>query len=298
MTTRYDLPGSHLLELRSPIFNLGRVLLATVASKCQARATPLPLERMDRTSLIYTGVSMRIDHLLAGADERAHTGLPFLLNAQPHSSSDGFDATSGIDAVEELARLRGEVDRLKAQVSELYQLAHHDCLTNVPNRRSFLATLDQVIARTARYGSPAAVLFVDVDALKRINDAFGHPAGDEALKAVARLLVSSIRKPDAIGRLGGDEFGIVLEQADEHVARETAARILEVVTGARFFTHGNPLPLSVSVGVAMINPGDNPDSVIKRADEEMYRAKRLVRKPLLAGDISFSPHGARVLRSV
>jgi diguanylate cyclase (GGDEF)-like protein len=123
------------------------------------------------------------------------------------------------------------------------------------------------------------MLFVDVDALKRVNDAFGHNAGDEALKEVARLLVAEVRKSDFVGRLGGDEFGILLEHADEQSACETAGRICETVAGARFFVDRTPLPLRITVGMAAIEPGDEPKAVIERADLDMYRMRKAHRPP-------------------
>lgn len=173
----------------------------------------------------------------------------------------------------EIERLRGDIDTLEARVGQLDELAHRDSLVQLPNRRSFLASLDRLIARIERYGHPAAMLFIDVDGLKLINDKFGHVAGDEALIKVAQLLVASIRKSDCVARIGGDEFGILLEHADESKAWQMALRIVETVVGSQFCVDGSCLPLSVAVGVGMIEPGDNPQTVIGRADKQMYRVK-------------------------
>jgi diguanylate cyclase (GGDEF)-like protein len=148
-----------------------------------------------------------------------------------------------------------------------------DPLVNLPNRRSLLASLELTIARVERYGHPAAMLFVDVDGLKSINDKFGHKAGDEALIEVSQLIVASIRNADTVARIGGDEFGILLEQFDEQSAWQMALRMVENVVGSQFCVNGSCLPLSVAVGVGMIMPGDDPQSVIDRADKEMYRVK-------------------------
>ena len=173
----------------------------------------------------------------------------------------------------EIERLRSEIALLEDRVSHLDQLAHRDALVDLPNRRSFLASLEGLIARVERYGGPAAMLFVDLDGLKRINDKFGHMAGDQALLQVAQMLVTSVRKSDFVARIGGDEFGILLERADERGAWEMALRIVETVVGAQFCVDGTCLPLSVAVGVGAIQAGDSPQSVIDRADKEMYRVK-------------------------
>lgn len=173
----------------------------------------------------------------------------------------------------EIDRLRAEVASLEERVRHLDELAHSDPLLGLPNRRSFRQRLEAMIAAVERYGDPAAMLFIDLDGLKGINDRFGHRAGDQALIQVAGILVSNVRKSDFVARIGGDEFAILLERADEQGARDMAKRIVESVTGAQFRIGGNCLPLSVAVGVGAIIAGDEPDAVIDRADKEMYRVK-------------------------
>ena len=170
----------------------------------------------------------------------------------------------------ENARLRAEVARLQASIDQLDQLAHQDALIGLPNRRGFMRQLEQLIARVNRYGDEAAMLFIDVDGLKLINDSFGHRAGDEALMFVAELLVRGVRKSDYVARIGGDEFGILLEHADESSASETAARLVSQIAGCEFCYEGSCLPLSVAIGFALIEKGDSSEDVIERADLAMY----------------------------
>ena len=175
--------------------------------------------------------------------------------------------------IEEIGRLRGQVAQLQERVEQLDRLAHQDSLIELPNRRGFLRELERLIDRAGRYGEPAAMLFVDIDGLKMINDSFGHHAGDEALIQVSRLLVGGVRRSDIVARLGGDEFGILLDRADEASAHETAARLGDMIADCEFTHDGDELPLSVAIGVAMIGADDNPEGVMARADEEMYRRK-------------------------
>jgi diguanylate cyclase (GGDEF)-like protein len=180
-----------------------------------------------------------------------------------------------IALLDEIERLHTQLAAAEARLSELDRLAHRDSLVDLPNRRSFLASLDQLIARVERYGVQAALLFVDVDGLKTVNDRFGHNAGDKALATIARLLVSSVRKADFVARLAGDEFGILLENADELSAWKMALRVVETVDECQFRVDGICLPLSVAIGVGMIEAGDTPESVLARADQEMYRIKAI-----------------------
>jgi diguanylate cyclase (GGDEF)-like protein len=175
--------------------------------------------------------------------------------------------------IQEISQLRGKVARLQERVEQLDQLAHQDALINLPNRRGFMRELERLIARVDRYGLKAAMLFVDVDGLKIINDSFGHRAGDEALIQVANLLSKGVRHSDVVARIGGDEFGILLECADEAAAQETAARLNEQISGCEFLHDGEPLPLGVAIGVGMIDSLDTPETVMERADEAMYRRK-------------------------
>jgi diguanylate cyclase (GGDEF)-like protein len=175
--------------------------------------------------------------------------------------------------VEEIGRLRGEVARLQQRVEQLDELAHEDTLIKLPNRRGFMRALDGLVDRAGRHGKSGAMLFVDLDGLKIINDSFGHRAGDEALIQVANLLTSGVRRGDVVARIGGDEFGILLETADEDSAHETAARLVDLICDCEFTHDGDELPLSVAIGVAMIDGNDSPADVMARADEEMYRRK-------------------------
>lgn len=173
----------------------------------------------------------------------------------------------------EISRLRGQVAHLQERVEQLDALAHQDTLINLPNRRGFMRALESFIDRARRYGEHSAMLYVDLDGLKRINDSLGHKAGDQALIQVAALLVGGVRKSDVVARIGGDEFGILLAHSGEASAHEAAARLDRLIAGCDFIHDGNSLPLSVAIGVGMIGPDDTPDQVIGRADEEMYRRK-------------------------
>lgn len=175
--------------------------------------------------------------------------------------------------VAEVSRLRSEVRQLEERIAHLDRLAHQDAMMELPNRRGFMRHLEALIARVSRYGDSAAMLFVDVDGLKLINDTAGHKAGDEALIQVGEFLTAGVRKDDCVARLGGDEFGILLSHTDEAGALETARRLIQRISDATFEWNETELPLSVAIGATEIRPDDDPESVMCRADEAMYRHK-------------------------
>ena len=184
-----------------------------------------------------------------------------------------MDKDPAVDPFAEIDRLREKIAGLEERVRMLDALAHQDSMLAVPNRRGFMRELESLIARVSRYGESAAMLFVDIDGLKRINDSFGHKAGDEALIQVAAVLTDGVRKSDCVARLGGDEFGVLLVHATEDTARETAERLARLIGDHESDFDGNRLPLGVAIGVTAIGANDTPDSVIGRADQAMYREK-------------------------
>ena len=175
--------------------------------------------------------------------------------------------------LEEIARLRADVARLECRVEELDKLAHRDALVPLLNRRGMLRELEMMIARHERHGTPAAMLFVDLDDLKLLNDRFGHMGGDSALIVVAEKLLAGTRATDCVARLGGDEFCVLLDHADEKSALETAERLVDSIACEDCLFEGAPMPISVAIGVTLIESCDTPATVLARADKAMYRVK-------------------------
>jgi len=173
----------------------------------------------------------------------------------------------------EIEHLRSEVARLQSRVEHLDRLSCMDPLVPAANRRGLVKQLSMVLARHERHGVPAAMLFVDVDGLKTINDRHGHGAGDAALVHLTELMSSGVRKTDLVARIGGDEFVIMLDHCTLDVAVETARRLAEQVADSDLIFNGTALELSVAIGLAMIERGDTPETVLDRADQAMYRQK-------------------------
>jgi diguanylate cyclase (GGDEF)-like protein len=172
-----------------------------------------------------------------------------------------------------VTRLRARLADARKQIADLKQRADMDALLDIQNRRGFERELRRSLAYVKRYGATAALLYLDVDGLKPINDGHGHAAGDAALKAIARELIDHVRMSDIVARLGGDEFGILLWNLEPADA-EKKARALEASIDALPLTfRGRTLQLGISAGVTMLNDTDETADVLTRADTAMYQRK-------------------------
>ena len=157
--------------------------------------------------------------------------------------------------------------------TELRRLAQRDSLTNVFNRRHFLSLLDKALSRSVRSGQAVAVLLLDLDHFKTINDTLGHKGGDDALRHFVNVATASLRNEDLIGRLGGEEFAILIAGTRLTDAMATADRVREAVAATPLNVAEATVALTVSIGVAIARKGEPPDSIIERADKAMYNAK-------------------------
>ncbi len=175
--------------------------------------------------------------------------------------------------MEEVETLRRQFSRAQERLGELERLANLDPLTPVPNRRAFVHELTRVISHAERYGSQWSLAFLDANGLKEINDSYGHAAGDAALVQVAETLVENTRSSDYVGRLGGDEFGVILAEADEATALLKSEQLAEAIRAKPLNWEGQQIPLSVARGVYPLKPGEHPVEALANADKAMYQHK-------------------------
>jgi diguanylate cyclase (GGDEF)-like protein len=174
----------------------------------------------------------------------------------------------------EVERLERELATARTRMAELEVRAEIDPLTDILNRRGFERALKRSLDHAKRYESNAALVYLDLDGFKAINDRHGHAAGDAVLKAVAMVLMRHVRASDVVARLGGDEFAVLLWQLTEADV-ERKARSLEAAVARTTATHaGAALSVAASAGAALLLPLDKPADVLERADRAMYARKR------------------------
>lgn len=181
-----------------------------------------------------------------------------------------------------------DISERKENEDRIRRLAHHDNLTGLPNRNLLNDRMNHALARVKRNGGRMAVLFVDLDKFKPINDTLGHEAGDCVLREVSERLASCVRSSDTVARVGGDEFVVVVEEIQRPAEAATVARKIIETLSLPVYYNGHPCQVGASIGVAVFpDDGNSMDEVCKAADVAMYRVKHAGRN----GFSFFAAHG-------
>ena len=169
--------------------------------------------------------------------------------------------------------LKTQLAEALKRIEALQAAAHTDFLLNILNRRGFERELHRSIAYIKRYHASGALIVLDVDRLKPINDAFGHAAGDQLLKAIVELLSTQVRSSDVIARLGGDEFALLLWNLSETDAKAKAASLEQAIDRLAFVFRGSTITAGASAGVAILGPHAEAGKALEEADSAMYVRK-------------------------
>ena len=172
--------------------------------------------------------------------------------------------------------------KLKEAYRRIEELAELDELTGAFNRRCIMRMLDEEIARAGRSGPPCSVALIDLDWFKRINDAYGHPTGDEVLRTFAITMFANIRSVDRFGRYGGEEFLLVLPESSEPAATRTLDRLRAIIAELDWSAFSPGMKVTISAGVATLRPNERPDTLLARADNALYAAKARGRNRIAA----------------
>jgi len=199
---------------------------------------------------------------------------PVLLSGVPETELTPRIRQAMMALLAEIDQLRHDLSDARGRIDFLERLADEDPLIPVANRRAFLREVTRMIGFGQRYGTPASIIYIDVNHLKAINDSYGHAAGDAALLQVARTLLEQVRNTDVVARLGGDEFGVLLMQADRSLAETKATQLAEAVQQRPLSWQGRNLALDIAYGVHCFAGNDNAGDALEAADQAMYARKR------------------------
>lgn len=188
-----------------------------------------------------------------------------------------------------------DITERKALEEELTRQAHIDYLTGVYNRRHFMARAEQELHRAIRYSSPLSMLMLDIDHFKKINDRYGHKIGDVVLKVVASVCQSTLRSVDILGRMGGEEFAVLLPETDKASAIDVAERLRQAIAATNVpLEEGLPVQFSASIGISSLSSADdNIDVLLNHADSALYEAKNSGRNKVCAAMVMGDSNSSR-----
>jgi len=272
--------GGFITDINPPALQL----LGYAAEQMMGRSTLdfiAPNERAQVAAAMAAGQELGYDSVAVHADG-SHVPVEFIVRTMVYQGERL-----------RMTLVRDIRDRVEAQ-ARIHHLAHHDALTGLPNRAAFIDRANQLLAQARSQGQALALLFVDLDHFKRVNDSLGHPAGDTLLHTVAERIIGCVREADVVARFGGDEFVLLLDgpAADAAVA-EVAGKLVAAV-GAPLLLEGASISVTPSIGVALFPAhGDSAAELIKHADTAMYQAKSQGR----AGCAFFRPAMAEAARA-
>ena len=174
----------------------------------------------------------------------------------------------------EVENLRRELYVTKIRLEDMEKAADQDGMLPLLNRRAFVRELTRYINMAGRYNMPVSLIYFDLNHLKKTNDTHGHAAGDAVLKHFAEVLTAHVRDTDAVGRLGGDEFGVLLSHANQGQALKKADSLAKTLNDTPTEWNGESIPVSFAYGAFELKSGDNPDVAMARADQAMYEQKK------------------------
>lgn len=184
---------------------------------------------------------------------------------------------------EKIVAMEEHAETVKAELREQRQRAMTDVLTQLPNREAWQERLNTEFQRWRRYGNPLSLAVLDIDLFKRVNDSYGHKAGDRVLQLVAKALKDRLRQTDFIARFGGEEFVLLFPETPAETAKEVLDGLRSHIRALPFHFRGEPVSVTFSAGVSGFESDDEPDHVFDRADKSLYQAKEAGRNQVLVG---------------
>lgn len=214
----------------------------------------------------------------ADAVSAAESLVPVTVNASVLGIPEGEFTPRVRDAIMtlmgEVDSLRRELQQTQSRLKEAEKTADQDHLLPLFNRRAFVRELTRYISFASRYGTPASLVYFDLDGFKLVNDTHGHAGGDAVLAHFSDILLQNVRDSDIVGRLGGDEFGVLLSHANQEQAHKKADQLAHSLNSQPTVWQGRTIPVSFSYGAFELKAGEDADTAMARADEAMYANKR------------------------
>lgn len=239
----------------------GRLLNESV--RTQVTAMQDTINSATELEQLKTQVSSRLDSILSAMDYH-----------QASTQTEHSTLSQQLDAlVEQVKSMEAASAKAEQRIEEQRQMALRDVLTQLPNRAAYQQRVEQEYQRWQRYGRALSVVVCDIDHFKRVNDNFGHQAGDKVLRVIAKTLAARLRKSDFVARYGGEEFVVLLPETTQSQAQRVMEGVREAIAACPFHFKEQPLEITMSFGITEYGSGDTAEIVFARADKALYRAK-------------------------
>lgn len=268
--------GAERITGYSSTQTIGRSCRDNLLNHVTANGVQLCLNNCPLAAVMEDGHEREADVFLHHADGHR---LPVIVRATPMRDGNG----NIIGAIESFSN-NSDVINTRRKLQKLHYAAMTDPLTRIGNRRHLEGRLSAVIAEFKNNAAIAGLLFMDVDQFKQFNDIYGHNAGDDVLRMVAKTISHALRATDTIGRWGGEEFlAILYDLQDQSDLRAAANKVRAMVEYSRLDVDGQGLAVTMSVGATLLRPDDTHDSFVARADALMYQSKQAGRNRVMIG---------------
>jgi len=233
------------------------------AVQAQVRHIETSVDRAEDPQQLKAEIQQRLETILRHLDEHRESD-----EARQHQLEEQLERLN-----QRVREMEKEGESLRQRLREKHELAVHDPLTGLYNRLAYDERIAQEFARAKRYKLPLSLAVLDIDRFKRINDSYGHKAGDKALKIIADRVSNNLRETDFLARYGGEEFAIVMPETGLSDALVAVEKLRKDVSQSQFHYQGTGVAITVSVGLAEMHADDNPESLFQRADRALYAAK-------------------------
>ena len=260
------------LKPHDPSADLGWLMVARTPVEIAYAPVAAAKGRIFTLGLVAALVAMAIAWLVSGSISRPLSAIQLaaqdVLRGKPGATIPRYDSSVELEGLS--TALHEMTEDFESRVREHTALARFDPLTKLLNRRGFDEHLDVAVANAKRRGSPLSVIAIDVDHFKKVNDQYGHDGGDGVLTTLAHLMKTWFRESDIIGRLGGEEFTVLLVDTDLRCAHQVAEQLVEYISQSAFPAVGR---ITISCGVSKLAIAEDGISALKRADRALYRAK-------------------------
>ncbi len=278
----------YLLSLNQQLSYVQNFLTENQAEELKATQRQIALDKAVRQDVSQINYSVKQSTDLVELKQSVSRQLTNIIQSMDEHKKNEEARESSLkqryeQLLQKVAQMEKEADQVKHRIEEEQLKARTDPLTGLPNRYAYDRHVINELERFERYKVVFSLCVADLDFFKRVNDEYGHLAGDKVLRLMSRILQKNLRKIDIVCRFGGEEFVIIMPSTDGDSATRAVEKVRKVIEESPFNFQGKPVRITMSFGVTEVQPGDAPDEIFSRADRMLYQAKESGRNKAMLG---------------